>query len=292
MKILVCGASGFVGRHLVAALQAAGHQCIRGVRRARRSDDVVINYLQDVTPVQWLPKLQGIEVVINAVGVLRDSKAQPMQQVLAEAPAALFTACAEAGIKRIVNFSALGIESPLQTPYFQRRREAEAVLFALPASVRWLNLRPSLVYGEDGASARMFRLLAALPVHGLPMGGMQALQPVHIDDIAQVVCRWLADDNASSQSVNASGAAVTTMRGLLDSYRQQAGHGQALHINVPGVFIKMAAKAGDYVAWSPLCSDTLTMLNAGNTGDNSAFAKLLGHTPLSYEQFIQQGKTA
>jgi uncharacterized protein YbjT (DUF2867 family) len=291
VKILICGASGFVGRHLLDGLRAAGHQCVRGVRRPQHTDDVGVNYLHDLTPQEWLPKVQEFDVVINAIGVLRDSKAQPMQQVLAEAPAALFRACADAGVKRIVNVSALGVESSLMTPYYQRRREAETVLFTSPANLRWLNLRPSLIYGEDGASARMFRLLAALPVHGLPMGGKQMLQPVHIDDIVEVVRRWLADDNAVSQSVNATGAEATTMRGMLDSYRQQSGRGKALHVHVPGVFVTLGAKVGDCVPFSPLCSDTLAMLNAGNTGDNAAFARLLGRAPRNYSEFIGTGKT-
>ena len=286
MNILVCGASGFVGRHLLAGLQAAGHHCVRGVRRPRRSDDVAVDYLQDVTVAQWLPKLQGIDVVINAIGILRDSRAQPMQKVLAAAPAALFMACAQAGVQRIVNISALGVEGPLLTPYFQRRREAEATLFALPAPLRWLNVRPSVIYGEDGASARMFRLLAALPLQALPMGGGQRLQPVHIDDVVGAVVRWLADADATSQSVNAAGADATTMRGMLDSYRLQSGRAQAWHLAVPGVLIRLGAWLGDRVPFSPLCTDTLTMLNAGNTGDNQAFAKLLGRPPLSYQHFI------
>lgn len=286
MKILICGASGFVGRHLHAALTAAGHECLRGVRRPRNASDVAVDYLQDLTPERWLPKLAGIDAVINAVGVLRDTKAQPMRQLLAEAPSALFRACAQAGVGRIVNFSALGIESALDVPYFARRREAEAVLFASPAALRWLNLRPSVIYGDDGASARMFRLLASLPVHGLPMGGKQQLQPVHIDDVCAAVRNWLADPVARSQSVNAAGPEVATMRGMLDSYRQQLGRGKALHVHVPGVFVKLGARLGDLAPSSPLCSDTLTMLNAGNTGDNTGFARLLGREPLHYSHFI------
>ncbi len=286
MNILICGASGFVGRHLVAGLRAAGHHCVRGIRRLHRSDDVAIDFLHDLSVEQWLPKLQDIDVVINAVGILRDSKALPMQKILAEAPCALFKACEQAGVKRIVNISALGVESSLMTPYFQRRREAEAVLFALPSTLRWLNLRPSLIYGEDGASARMFRLLAALPLHALPMGGIQQLQPVHIDDVVEAVRRWLGDDNALNQSVNATGAEATTMRGMLDSYREQSGRGRAWHLAVPGMLITLGAKVGDLVPFSPLCTDTLTMLMAGNSGDNSDFARMLGRAPLNYRCFV------
>lgn len=286
MKILVCGASGFVGRHLLKGLREAGHQCSRGVRRPQQSGDVAINYLQDVTPAAWIDKVRGFDVVINAVGILRDSAAMPMQQVLAEAPAAMFRACVDAGVQRIVNVSALGVEGPLKTAYFQRRREAEAALFATPPPLRWLNLRPSVIYGEDGASAKMFRVLAALPVHALPMGGVQTLQPVHIDDVVECVCRWLADDLAGRQCVNAAGAAATTMRGMLDSYREQTGRGKALHVPVPGFLVKLGARIGDFVPFSPLCTDTLTMLNAGNTGDHQAFAQLLGRQPRAFTGFI------
>lgn len=286
MNILICGASGFVGRHLLAGLSSSGHRCIRGVRRVQSPDDRRVNYLDMLTPEAWLAALEGADVVINAVGVLRDTAAQPMQKLLAQAPIALFKAAEQVGIERIVNFSALGVEGTVQTPYFQRRREAEAVLFTLSPAIRWLNLRPSVIYGEDGTSARMFRLLASLPVHGLPMGGNQQMQPVHIDDVVEAVGRWLDDAEATSQSVVASGKEIATMRGMLDSYRQQLGHGEALHIPVPAFLVRLGARVGDYIPSSPLCSDTLTMLEAGNTGDNSDFAALLGREPLSYREFI------
>lgn len=286
MKILVCGASGFVGRHLLAGLREAGHQCVRGVRQPRQPDDVRIDYVKDVSSAAWRDKVVGFDVVINAVGILRDSAAQPMQHVLGDAPSALINACVAVGVPRVVNVSALGVEGSLDTAYFRCRREAEAVLFATPPPLRWLNLRPSVIYGEDGASAKMFRLLAALPVHALPMGGVQTLQPVHIDDIVAAVCCWLADEHAGRQCINATGAQPTTMRGMLDSYRQQSGHGGALHVPVPALLVKLGARIGDFLPFSPLCTDTLTMLNAGNTGDNLAFARLLGRPPRSYTDFL------
>ena len=132
----------------------------------------------------------------------------------------------------------------------------------------------------------MFRLLAKLPVHGLPMGGRQSLQPVHIDDICRATTHWLADPNACSQIIAAVGAEATDMRGMLDSYRQQLGHGSALHLSVPSLLVNTAARIGDHLPASPLCSDTLTMLNAGNIADASGFSRLLGRTPRSYREFI------
>jgi uncharacterized protein YbjT (DUF2867 family) len=286
MKILVCGAAGFVGRHLASALHDAGHTVIRGVRRPSEPDDIAVDFCNDTRKEIWLPRLNGITAVVNAVGVLRDNRNNPMRIVHADTPAALFAAAAEANVARVVQISALGVDSGLGTAYFSTKFLAENALKALPAQLRWLCLRPSVIYGEDGASAQMFRLLAKLPVHGLPMGGRQQLQPVHIEDICRAVTHWLADPNAASQVVAAVGADATDMRGMIDSYRQQLGHRSALHIMVPSLLVKTAARIGDHIPASPLCSDTLAMLNAGSIADASKFTRLLGRTPRSYREFI------
>ncbi len=310
MKILICGASGFVGRHLTTALQGAGHTVIRGIRKSRLPTDIAVDFTKDTSKAAWLPKLQDIDAVINAVGVLRDSAKQPMKLLLEQTPIALFSACQEAGVKRIVQISALGIDGGIDTPYFQFRRAPEAYLNetvrlyapegtepVLSAAeglssdkktnkFKFLILRPSVIYGEDGASAKMFRLQASLPVLTLPAGGKQTLQPVHIDDICAAVSNWLADDRAQSQTVSCVGLEATNMRGMLDSYRHQLKKANALHISIPSFLVALTAKVGDFIPASPLCSDTLKMLNAGNTGDPADFTRLLGRQPRSYRAFI------
>lgn len=286
MNILICGATGFVGRHLTQTLRNAGHTVIRAVRRTSEHGDLAVDFCNDTRKEVWLPRLKGINVVINAVGVLRDNTNAPMQKLHAETPCALFAACAEIGVERVVQLSALGVDSGIGTAYFSTRIAAEAALHRLPSQTRYLCLRPSVIYGEDGASAKLFTILAKLPIHGLPMGGSQALQPVHIGDVCAAVAQWLSNPNAINQTVDVVGAEATTMRGMLDSYRAQLERKPALHISVPAVFIKTAARIGDYIPASPLCSDTLTMLMAGNTASASGFTNLLGHAPRSYQTFI------
>lgn len=286
MKILICGATGFVGRHLTLSLRDAGYTVTRAVRRPSEPDDIAVDFCSDSNKEVWLPRLRGISVVINAVGLLRDSRNNPMQKLQVDTPDAIFAACVETEVERVIHLSALGVDSGIDTAYFSTRLLAEQALKVLPPPLRWLCLRPSLIYGADGASAQMFRWLAKLPVHGLPMGGRQQLQPVHIDDICAAVAHWLSDPNAVSQIVAAVGAEATDMRGMLDSYRQQMGHRPALHLSVPSLLVTAAARIGDYIPASPLCSDTLAMLSAGNTADASAFTKLLGHPPMSYREFI------
>lgn len=291
MKILVCGATGFVGRHFTSALQVAGHTVVRGIRKPTQADDIAVDFTRDTDKAIWLPRLKDIDVVVNVVGVLRDTVVQPMIKLHEQTPLALFAACQEAGIKRIVQGSALGVDESIETSYFQTRRKPEAFLNNLPDSIRYLILRPSVIYGEDCASAKMFRLQAGLPFHILAAGGKQRLQPVHIDDICDGVCRWLADPDAKSQTVTCVGQEATDMRGMLDSYREQLGRSNALHVSIPGFLVGLTARIGDFIPTSPLCRDTLTMMNAGNTGDVSEFTKLLGRSPRSYKTFIDGAVT-
>ncbi|MDE3209012.1 MAG: NAD(P)H-binding protein, partial [Pseudomonadota bacterium] len=286
MNILICGASGFVGSHLARSLQQAGHQVLRGVRNPRSSHDIHIDYTRDTTPEAWLPRLKTCSVVINAVGALRNTPGSPLQKLHDEAPSALFSAAAASGIRHLVQISALGVGRGLNTPYFSTKLHAEARLQGLPASVKWLCLRPSVIFGQGGSSTRLFLTLAKLPVHMLPAGGKSLLQPVHIDDIAQAVLIWINNEPSSSLTLDAVGAEATTLAGMLDAYRHQMGFSPALHVSIPALLTRMAARCGDFIPASPLCSDTLNMLLLDNTSPADPFTNHLGHLPRSFRQFI------
>ena len=113
MNILLTGSTGFVGRTVAAALTRAGHQVHGGVSPRHRSPgalQVPMDFARDTSAQAWLPRLAGIDAVVNAVGVLRDSRARPIDAVHQHTPVALFDACAQAGVRRVVHISALGIE--------------------------------------------------------------------------------------------------------------------------------------------------------------------------------------
>ena len=286
MNILLCGASGFVGRHFEAALRDAGHQVRRGVRHPRSAEDIAIDYRVDNKIADWLPRLKGIDAVVNAVGVLRDSKAQPMAQLHDAVPRALFAAAAQSGIKRIVQISALGAGSGINTAYMQTKQAADEFLQTL--DVDWAILRPSLIYGKDGASTRMFMLLSHMPLLMLPDGGRQRVQPVHIDDIAQAVVNLLAATGSPPlrQIIKCVGAEEVTLGGLISSYRMQRGGKAPFVLAVPKIMLRSVAWIGDHIPALPVGSDTLEMLAAGSTGNGDRFVKLLGHAPRVYRDFL------
>lgn len=286
MNILLCGTSGFVGRHIEAALLIAGHNVKRGVRHALHANDIKVDFRNDVDVASWLPRLQNIDAVINAVGVLRDSPAQPMAQLHDAVPRALFAAAAQSGIKRIVQVSALGVGNGINTPYMQSKQTADDFLQTL--NVDWAILRPSLIYGSDGASTRMFMLLSHLPVVMLPGDGKQIVQPVHINDISQAVVNLLAiPSNPAWRSViECVGTEKVSMAALIASYATQRGSKAPWILVMPTPLLKIVAWLGDQIPSMPIGSDTLAMLEAGTMGNGDRFIQLLGRAPVNYRDFL------
>jgi len=285
MRILLCGATGFIGRHVAQRLRQAGHEVVPAARHAPPGG-VAMDYMKDTTAEVWLPRLQGIDAVVNAVGILIESAAAAYGPIHQQGPSALFDACVQAGVKRVVQISALGAETA-STAYFATKKGAEDHLRQLPLA--WQILRPSVVYGADGHAARLFHLLAALSVISLPAGGRQAMQPVHVDDLAEVVLSLLSPDAPAGQVVEAVGAQKVLYRDMLAAYRKGMGWSSAIGIPVPGFVIDLTVKLLDFVPGAVLNSDTWRMLQQGSVGGEHAVATmtlLLGREPLGVDQFI------
>ncbi|WP_175965104.1 SDR family oxidoreductase [Burkholderia sp. BCC0322] len=283
MTVFVCGANGFIGRALCAQLEAGGHRVLRGVRHALGPSDVGIDFAQDVDPDTWLARLEGVDVVINAVGILADRRGATLDAVHRAAPCALFTACCRAGVRRVIQISALGVERG-DTRYFASKYAADRFLQTLPIDFRIV--RPALVYGTAGASARLFRMLASLPVQVLPAGGHQRLRPVHVDDLAEVVARCVDAPAAGRAVIDVVGADEIEYREMLARYRAALGFPPAVRIALPGPLAGAVAVLLGTLPGAMFTRDTWTMLRSGNTGDPAAATAMLGRPPRGIDGFI------
>lgn len=290
MHILLTGASGFIGRAVHAALAGAGHhvRCAVSPRSAAALPGAVaVDFARDTAPAAWLPRLDGIDAVVNAVGVLRDSRARPIEAVHRDAPIALFDACAQAGVRRVVQISALGIEGN-PTRYAGTKRAADAHLLALAARGAFSAtvVRPSVVFGRGGASSAFFMQLARLPLVCLPAPVLGArVQPVAVGDLAQAVAALLEREHPGLAVC--AGPEPVTLAGLIASLRAQCGHGPARVLPLPDMLTRWSARAGDLIPVAPWCSETLALLGSDNVGDAAVLRGLLGREAVHYGQLVQ-----
>lgn len=195
LRVLLTGATGLIGSAIGDALAARGHEVVRVVRdaaaAARRwpGRPVVVRDMGAVrAPADWQPVVNGIDVVVNAVGILQQRGAQTFDALHRRGPIALFEAAAEAGVARVVQISALGADAGAETAYHRSKRDADEALLALARAGRLqaVVLQPSLVFSPQGASTTMFTTWASLPLIPLPAGGRQGVQPVHLEDLVQI----------------------------------------------------------------------------------------------------------
>lgn len=280
LTVLICGGRGFIGRHVAQALREQGHRVIEGGSRD-------MDFTRDLSPAAWLPRLQGVDAVINAVGVLRDSARRPMDAVHHRAPAALFQACAQAGVRRVIQVSALGVEGNA-TRYASTKRAADDALLQLIRQGRLDGtvLRPSIVFGRGGASSQLFMNLARLPLLVLPAAALRAqVQPVAVRDLAQA-CARLATQTGP-ELLQAVGPRPLVLADLIASLRQQTGHRPAPLLGLPGWLSTLSARVGDLLPFQPWCSETLALLQQDNTADPAPFQALLGRPGVDAGRLVE-----
>jgi uncharacterized protein YbjT (DUF2867 family) len=296
MRILLTGASGFIGQHLLQALLTEGHQVVCALRNPGKSTDprvtaIHADFANDTDKSAWLARLSGIDAVINTVGIFRESGSQSFERLHTETPRALFAACAESqAVQMVIQFSALGADEQAQTRYHLSKKAADDYLASLPVRA-WI-VQPSLVYGPDGASARAFRTLASMPFTLRFGSAPQLVQPIHIDDLVAAIAGLLRQrlsipsDQGTALRVPLVGPEAMPFTDYLAALRKAMGMGRLRVLPVPGPLARLAARAGRFLPGALLDEDALGMLDRGNTGDPALTARLLGHAPRPVSQFI------
>lgn len=292
MRVLVTGATGFIGGHVIAALQRAGHEVTAVARspaslarRYRELNVVTGDFSRDHAASDWLPRVRGIDAVINCVGIIRESRGQRFDALHRDAPIALFRACEQAGIKKVVQISALGADETAISHYHVSKKAADDALAAM--ALTWVILQPSIVYGPGAKSSELFRALAALPVIPLVSNGQQRVQPVHVDDLVAMVMCALESDALDRKKITVAGPAPISMKVLLEGWRNWLGLGRARFLSVPYSMALVGAQLLSVLGATAVNPAAIRMLARGNTGDVTPMRSALGREPLSFAEALR-----
>ncbi|GGE10083.1 NAD-dependent epimerase [Aureimonas endophytica] len=221
MRVLVSGAGGFVGRHLVPRLRAAGHDVVALRRGAAGGDSVSETFAgpADLAALDDFPAFpEGIEAIIH-LGALNPQRGDPRRRDLAAlrhanvaGTAALARRARREGVSRMILLGSASVheakgtpareDDPLrpQSPYAISKAEAESS-FRAGFGPSGTILRPAAVFGPgcNNAVAALARL-AATPLP-LPLGGLARPRSlVSVDSLADVVALCLASDAALGET--------------------------------------------------------------------------------------------
>lgn len=279
--VLVTGAGGFIGSHLIPALYRAGYAVRCGGRdvatlQARFPACQAVECDFATTPSRdgLDAMVLGASVVINAVGIIQEHGTSTFEAVHRDGPGALFQAAERAGVQRVIQLSALGADAEAQTRYHCTKRAADDLLRSL--SLDWVILQPSLVYGPGGRSQGFFAALAALPIMPLIGHGDQRIQPVHVDDLVEGIVRLVPAEAARRVTLSVVGPAPVTFRQFLETVRCWLGLAVGPALSVPPGLMRLVARVGDVIRCEFVTTDALAMLSRGNTADTTPFTTATG----------------
>jgi uncharacterized protein YbjT (DUF2867 family) len=232
-NVLVVGGSGFVGRHLVAALAARGARVTVPTRRRERAKHLLplptVDVLEaDVAQPGVLPQLAaGRDAVVNLVGVLHSRRGRRNERgpndygpdfakVHVELAQAVVNACRGAGVKRLLHMSALGADPQAPSGYLRSKGIGERAALAAE-DIAVTVFRPSVIFGPEDAFLNLFATLTRLlPVVALACPQAR-FQPVYVGDVARAFVEALEERGAHGKRYDLGGPKQYTLRELVET---------------------------------------------------------------------------
>jgi NADH dehydrogenase len=295
--VTVFGGSGFVGRHVAAALAKRGYR----VRVAVRRPDLAghLQPLGNAGQIQAVQAnlrfresvnraVQGADHVVNLVGILYESGAQTFDAVQEFGARAIAEAARNVGAG-LTHVSAIGADKASPADYAKTKAGAEAaVLGTIPTAVI---LRPSIVFGPEDNFFNQFAGLARfMPFLPLIGGGQTKFQPVYVGDVAEAVARSVDGLLTPGAIYELGGPEVKTFKQCLELVLQLTGRKRPL-ISIPFGIAKIQGTILGLLPKPLLTKDQVLMLERDTiVSDRAKLAGLtlegMGISPASAEAIL------
>jgi uncharacterized protein YbjT (DUF2867 family) len=273
--ILLTGGTGFVGSEVARALRKRDEplRClVRDPARpaAERLRELGCELVQgDMTDAAGLRRaVEECEAVVHLVAI-RQGRPEQFERVMSEGTRDLVAAAQEAGVRRIVLMSALGLteETKDEIPYYRGKWAQEQAVMG--SGLEWVIFRPSFIFARDGGILSTFARIARLaPVTPVVGSGTQRIQPIWIDDLAAIFAEAIRNPAAANRTFELGGPDAVDWNELWERLKQAQGIRRPA-INMPMGLMKLNARLTERLPGNiPLTPDLLRMMELGdNTAD-------------------------
>ena len=285
--ILVTGAGGFVGRHLVSKLEPKGEiRCL-----VRPNSDV--SHLAgcqlvkgDITDLDSVLKAtRGVGAVIHLVAALGASNYEENYNVHVEGAKNLIEACKINKVKRIVAASSVATLAARKSDYGVTKRMADELFMQSGLDVTIL--KPDFIYGRDGKGfltlVNVIRKSRFVPIVG---NGRYRRQPVHVDDVAAAIFKSLGEGAIGKTYVVASREPIE-FNVMVDMIMKKLGVNKR-KIHFPIWFLLLAAKLMKIRKNPSLTQTVILGLAQDRAEDISPMVTELGVRPRSFEEGLEE----
>lgn len=259
----VTGATSYTGRFIAERLVAAGRGVVDLTRRPRLphplGDSARSALLDFARPERIADALQGVDTLFNTFWIRFEHRSITYPWAI-ERSRTLFAAAVQAGVRRIVHISVINAAHDAPTAYFRAKATVEEALIG--SGLSYAIVRPTVTFGPgDILLNNLAWTLRRLPVFGIPGDGRYPIQPVHVDDIADLAVR--AASLPGGEIIDAAGPDTFTFREFVSLVREAIGS-RALVVPIPvGAALLAARLIGLVVRDEVLRRDEVAELEAG-----------------------------
>ncbi|MEM9055978.1 MAG: complex I NDUFA9 subunit family protein [Pseudomonadota bacterium] len=286
--IALTGATGFVGRHLLAHLASEGHDLRVLTRSRERNRDLLVMptvklIKADVYDADTLTRhFAGCDVAINLVGILNESRRDTFKRAHVELPRLVLGACKAAGVPRLLHMSALKASaSDGPSRYLRTKGEAENLLRRESgAEVDVTLFAPSLIFGPGDSSTNRFADILRLPLRVQPLPRANArVAPVYVGDVVDAFARALNDSATANKTYQLCGPQVMSLRELLEKLAALLELKRTI-VGMPDSAARLVARVAEWLPGKPFSRDNLLSLSVHSICETSGMSEL-GITPTS-----------
>ena len=268
MTVLVTGGTGFVGPYVVHALRAQETPVRALVRNPARASRLAAWGAElatgDVTDqASLLAACEGMDAVVHLVAIIK-GRPEDFERVMTQGTRNVVAAAQEAGVRRFVLASALGLDerSKDAVPYFAAKWEMEKAV--RESGLDHVIFRPSFVFGRDGGVLPTFvRLARFAPVTPIVGSGTRRLQPIWVDDLAAYYARAIDEQAATNQTFELGGPDAVSWNEFWERLKRVLGVRRP-SVHVPVGLMRSQARVTERLPGAPVTRDQLTMLELGD----------------------------